>query len=160
MKKFLSILFLCFSALIIFNACEENDICVDPKTPQLIIKFNNEKNPKEKMDSLFVSIKNSDNTYTPIVGGVGKDSIFISLPLNKTNHTTITISKRRVVYDYLDIITINYDYRTEFVSKACGFKAVYNLLSIESPTHNFIKSYKILKNEVTDQISAHIQLNY
>ena len=160
MKKFLFLLILSCSAFGVFNACEENDICIDQKTPNLIIKFNNENNPKEKMDSLFVSIKNSDDTYTAIAGGLGKDSIVFPLPLEKTNHTTIAVSRRSTVPDFLDVITINYDYHTEFVSKACGFKAVYNILNIESPTTNFIKSYKILRNEVTDQISAHIQFNY
>ncbi|MBV7441827.1 hypothetical protein KRX57_10390 [Weeksellaceae bacterium TAE3-ERU29] len=160
MKKYLALLILSCFTFIIFNSCEENDICIDPKTPQLIIKFNNENNPKEKMDSLFVLKQNPDDTYTQVAGGVGRDSIIFPLPLEKTDHTTIIVSKRSAVTDFADAININYDYRTEYVSKACGFKAQYKILSIKSPTTNFIKSYKILRNEVTDQVSAHIQLNY
>ena len=160
MKKFLSIFILSCLALGVFYACEENDICIDPKAPQLIIKFNNESNPKEKMDSLFVLKQNPNETYTQVAGGVGRDSIIFPLPLEKTDHTTIVVSRRSKTQDSLDVITINYDYRTEFVSKACGFKAVYTISNIELPTTNFIKSYKILRNEVTDQVFAHIQLNY
>lgn len=160
MKKLL-LPFISLLLLGLFFACEENDICLEGKTPQLIIKLKNKADPKQIMDSLYIFQENTKGFYTPIIAGKGRDSVSIPLPLEETNHTNFIFSKRK---DYTaensDKAILSYDYSTKYTSKACGFRVIYKNLKFDLLSTHFIKSYKILRNEITDQSSAHIELYY
>ncbi|MRJ08432.1 hypothetical protein EDL99_06040 [Ornithobacterium rhinotracheale] len=160
MKKYILGIFLMMISGLIFWACEEDDICTENKTPELIIKLKNTANPGETMDSLYVLRQDAKDEFTLIAGGAGRDSISVPLPLKPTTETNLIFSRRKTTDQFLDVLKIKYKYSTEYVSKACGFKAVYSDLSATSSSHKFIKSIEILQHEVTDQSAAHILLTY
>lgn len=160
MRKYILGLFALMISGFVFWACEEDDICTENKTPELIIKLKNATTPGETMDSLYVLRIDSKDKFTLIVSGTGRDSISVPLPLNPTTETDLIFSRRRTTDQFLDVLKISYKYNTEYVSKACGFKAVYKDLSATTDSHKFIKSIEILQHEITNQNAAHILLTY
>ena len=64
-----------------------------------------------------------------------------------------------------DIITIDYDVEEVFVSRSCGFKAIFNNVTVTSDVSNdwIIGLTETLENTITipiidDESAAHIQI--
>ncbi|MBK0368868.1 DUF6452 family protein [Flavobacterium agrisoli] len=140
MKKIISLVLLFTFAL---SGCEKDDICDanTPTTPRLIIEFYDINNP-----DLLKTVTN-----LKVIGqGMSEGIVFnetatddskyrtnassIAIPL-KTNEDTCTYSfilndgNSNPALINEDIITFNYSRRDEYVSRACGFKTVYELNS-------------------------------
>lgn len=147
--------------LAIVTSCEENDICLEGKTPQLILKLHSLSNPEQKLDSLYVFKESQEKVFLPVVEGIGKDSISIPLSMEPSTQTRLIFTTRKnSPHQNADTIVLHYDYQQVFTSKACGFRVVYKNLNVELNSNHFIKSFNILRNEITDQTTAHILLNY
>jgi hypothetical protein len=65
----------------------------------------------------------------------------------------------------LDVITINYDIEEVFVSRSCGFKAIFNNVSISSDISNdwIIGLTETLENTITiptidNETAAHVKI--
>ncbi len=116
--KYLSIFI--FSILLLY-CCEKDDVCIDPLTPRLHIGFYKD-NKTIIMDSLY------------ILWSGKKDTIFEGKKVNKAlaslnfldNHTTLALHAYINKVKTIDNLTISYDKERKFVSKACGFKYIYN----------------------------------
>ncbi len=154
MKKYFFIV-LIFIGLI--SACEIDDICTDPTTPNLVLRF---------YDATSTStLKVTDSLYIWAVGRT--DSIFknqvtdsIAIPLNPlTTEMVYNLSKGTLL---LNKLTISYTVQEEYVSRSCGFRYVYSnvSLAIDAPTNKWISS--ITPNTVipiiNNQNSAHVQV--
>lgn len=130
MKKYA---FLIAILSILISSCEKDDFCTDPKTtPKLVLRF-------------FDKDANSDlkNVERLSVIAQGKtDSLFtnqttdsIAIPLNtltnltvytlKMNNTDETIANNKV-----STLTIQYTPKEDFVSRSCGFRIIFNDVSI------------------------------
>uniref|UniRef100_UPI0039A61683 DUF6452 family protein n=1 Tax=Ornithobacterium rhinotracheale TaxID=28251 RepID=UPI0039A61683 len=158
MKKYiLGLSVMLFGSL--FWACEEDNICTENKTPELIIKLKSD-TPTQTLDSLYVLRQDSANEFTLITSGAGRDSISVPLPLSPSSETFLIFSRRKSSDQFLDVVKVDYKYSTEYVSKACGFKAVYSNLNATTSSHNFIKNIEILQDEIISQNAAHILLTY
>jgi hypothetical protein len=79
MKKYY--LFLSLIALLI-SSCEKDDFCIEPITPNMIIRFYNATNISETkaVNDLTINISNLDSIYT----NVSLDSVVI--PLDVTSN--------------------------------------------------------------------------
>jgi len=155
MKKYY--LFLSLIALLI-SSCEKDDFCIEPITPNMIIRFYNATNISETkaVNDLTINISNLDSIYT----NVSLDSIVI--PLDVTSN--------QIIYNFssgsnLDILTIDYEIEEVFVSRSCGFKAIFNNVTITSDVSNdwIIGLTETLENTITiptidDESAAHIQI--
>ena len=155
MKKYY--LFLSLIALLI-SSCEKDDFCIEPITPNMIIRFYNATNISETkaVNDLTINISNLDSIYT----NVSLDSVVI--PLDVTSN--------QIIYNFssgsnLDILTIDYEIEEVFVSKSCGFKAIFNNVTITSDVSNdwIIGLTETLENTITiptinDESAAHVQI--
>ena len=155
MKKYY--LFLSLIALLI-SSCEKDDFCIEPITPNMIIRFYNATNISETkaVNDLTINISNLDSIYT----NVSLDSIVI--PLDVTSN--------QIIYNFssgtnVDILTIDYEIEEVFVSRSCGFKAIFNNVTVTSDVSNdwIIGLTETLENTITiptinDESAAHVQI--
>ena len=155
MKKYY--LFLLLIALLI-SSCEKDDFCIEPITPNMIIRFYNATNISETkaVNDLTINISNLDSIYT----NVSLDSVVI--PLDVTSN--------QIIYNFssgtnVDILTIDYEIEEVFVSRSCGFKAIFNNVTFTSDVSNdwIIGLTETLENTITiptinDESAAHVQI--
>ncbi len=155
MKKYY--LFLSLIALLI-SSCEKDDFCIEPITPNMIVRFYNATNISETkaVNDLTINISNLDSIYT----NESLDSVVI--PLDVTSN--------QIIYNFssgsnLDILTIDYEIEEVFVSRSCGFKAIFNNVTVTSDVSNdwIIGLTETLENTITiptinDESAAHVQI--
>ena len=136
--------------IILISSCEKDDICIDPITPQLVIRFYDDVNPTEykSRTSLYVWAEGMDSIYV----NVSTDSL--ALPLNPADDfTTYLLSSDNIV----DEITINYLREEVFVSRSCGFKYNFNDLNLTDVTNNWIINTEITNLTVENE-TEHIKI--
>ena len=173
MKKILSIILL---SILIFG-CEKDDIC-DPTTattPRIILEFYN--------FSQQSMLKNISNLNVTGIGSIiaPKDYITgtkIELPLKISdgiaNDVPETVSYKLQLNSTIpassneDVVTFNYTKNTIYVSRACGYKTTFNLLSngtefiITDPLAdgNWIKGYEIETRIINNENETHIKIYF
>lgn len=147
MKKTLP--FIVFLALIL--GCEKDDFCTqNPITPKLVVRFYDSNNPTQ--------LKTVDQLY---VWANGKDSILvnqtldsISIPLNSiANETVYNFSKGTIVNQ----LTIKYTPKEMYVSRSCGFRVIFDEVTVES-NNTWISSISQIQTTINNQNAAHVQI--
>jgi Family of unknown function (DUF6452) len=123
MKKIVALLLLFVS----FSSCEKDDICVDETTPQLVLEFYDISNPSVLKN--VVNLKVTGDGMTDALdtfNGVSK----ISLPLK----TTVDVTKYHLLLNSTsstasneDVLELNYTRENVYVSRACGYKTIFEL---------------------------------
>lgn len=154
MKKYYFFLLL---ITVLVSSCEKDDFCIDPITPNMIIRFYDATNTTEfkSLDELFVWPNALDT-----IPNISLDSIVIPLD----------VMSNQVIYNLSsgtnqDILTIDYEVEEVFVSRSCGFKAIFNNVTVTSdPANDWIRGLSAtLSNTVTittieDESAAHVQI--
>ncbi len=139
-------------------SCEKDDFCIDPITPNMIIRFYDATNTSntKSVSNLSVNPEGLDVIYS----NESLDSILI--PLDVTSN--------QIIYNFSkgnnqDIITIDYDVEEVFVSRSCGFKAIFNNVTVTSDVSNdwIIGLTETLENTITiptieNESAAHLQI--
>ena len=150
-------LFLSLIALL-FLSCEKDDFCIDSITPNMIIRFYDAANTSntKSVSNLTVNPEGLDVIYS----NESLDSIVI--PLDVTSD--------QIIYNFSkgnnqDIITIDYDVEEVFVSRSCGFKAIFNNVTVTSDVSNdwIIGLTEASENTITiptieNESAAHLQI--
>lgn len=134
----------------LITSCEKDDICIDPVTSNLVIRFYDNANPteyKSRVD-LYVWAEGRDTIYDD----VSTDSI--AIPLNPAEDFTIYHLSSD---DIEDTITINYTREEVFVSRSCGYKYNFNDLTLTDVTNNWIISTEIT-NQTVENETEHIKI--
>ena len=123
-------------AIIFSMSCERDDICIDEITPKLIIRFYDFENPELFKDvaNLKVNIEGVEEDYVNETITTLTDSI--SLPINVVGNQTryiLTLQENEILgqEENSDIVEITYTQEDLFVSRPCGYKAVFNGVEIE-----------------------------
>ncbi len=138
--------------------CEKDDFCIDPITPNMIIRFYDATNISEtkSVTNLTVQLEG----YGEIYSNVSLDSII--LPLD--------VTQNEIIYNLSsegnqDILTITYEVEEVFVSRSCGFKAIFNNVIVTSDsTNDWILGLTEFGDNVftittiEDESSAHVQI--
>lgn len=147
MKKYYFLLLL---TVIGVYSCEKDDFCIDPITPNLVVRFYDASSTSEikAVDDLTVWPEGRDSLYV----NSATDSIVI--PLDVTNAQTIYNFQSGTL---IDQITIDYTVNEVFVSRSCGFKATFTDLAT-TPTNNWIQSIQVISTTIEDESAAHIQI--
>jgi hypothetical protein len=136
--------------ILLIASCEKDDICIDPVTPQLVIRFYDNLDPTEykSRTELYVWAEGKDSIYN----NVSTDSI--ALPLNPSeDFTTYHLSSANID----DTITINYEREEVFVSRSCGFKYNFNTLTLTDVTNSWIISTEITNDTIKNE-TEHIKI--
>lgn len=123
-------------AIVLSMSCERDDICIDEVTPKLIIRFYDFENPELFKDvaNLKVNIEGVEEDYANETITTLTDSI--SLPINVVGNQTryiLTLQENEILgqEENSDIVEITYTQEDLFVSRPCGYKAVFNGVEIE-----------------------------
>lgn len=176
MKKIVVLLLL----LALTTTCERDDICAaeTPTTPQLIIRFFDiaEPDQTEQVPDLFVFGLDDDDNPIALQGISIADTDSIALPLKTDDIQTRFVLLRNaevddngtaddssddfITGDNADTITVNYVTEEVYVSRACGFKTVFNelLFGSEIDSDNWIINSNVVINEVSNENQAHVQV--
>ena len=163
MKKIFLLLFV-FSLL----GCEKDDICSDETTPRLIIEFFNIAQPANNLNVTNlkvtgVGMTDELDTFT----AVSK----IELPLKITDDVTrysLTLNSTNDLIKNEDILEFNYTRNQVFVSRACGYKTVYQLnadngivhTDNDTPELKWIKNIFIENNSISTENETHIKIDF
>jgi hypothetical protein len=134
MKKIVLLLLVVLS----FSSCEKDDICADETTPQLVIEFYDVTNPtvKKNVTNLKVTGFSTDAVPVPLPNSLGTFSgvSVINLPLRTTDDITkysliLNSSTSTSIVPNEDFLQFNYTRQNLFVSRACGYKTIFELNS-------------------------------
>ena len=129
---------------LLVSSCEKDDFCIEPITPNMVIRFYNATNitQTKSVEDLSVTPEGFDELYS----NANLDSILIPLDVT-SNQIIYNLSSE----SNIDIITINYDVEEVFVSRSCGFKAIFNNVSVTSDVSNdwIIGLTETLENTIT-----------
>ncbi|MEO5777604.1 MAG: DUF6452 family protein [Flavobacterium sp.] len=140
MKKVLILLLIAFT----FSGCEKDDICIDETTPRLILEFYDIANPANLRNviNLKVQGQGADDFIvfnTALLETDPARYLFngnkIELPLNITQDTTkytLILNSTSSTGTNTDFLQFNYSRQNVFVSRACGYKTIFEL----NPTPN------------------------
>lgn len=165
MKKI--ILFLVFISLL---GCEKDDICDETQsvTPRVIIEFYDASQPSilKNVTNLEVHTENEIDT-TVVFTGVSK----IKLPLNpilQTTTYTLKLNSTIVASANTDVLTFNYATKQLYVSRACGFKNVYELntsngiIRTDGTTNDgfWIQDFDVITNKINNEDEVHIKIYF
>ena len=173
MKKFIILILVIIST---GTSCERDDICSEntSTTPHLIIRFYNVDDQEQTKQVRLLTVNGVDsegNVLDNIVSSVSTDSIV--LPLRFQNEGVITTSRfalkrdsdfdtdtNDTTFSNTDEIVVNYTPQFIYVSRACGYKSVFNdtqnTLIVDSD--NWIFSYEIVNTTIDNENAAHIIL--
>jgi len=159
MKKLLLIVLLFLS----FLACEKDDICIDPVTPNLIMRLYDITDGTTVKSVANLQIKNIDIDSLFNENITAADSITIPLNINQDSTTYVfTINSNDVDLINSDTLKIAYTREAIFVSRSCGFKTIFKNvnLSLTSDTNNWIQSVIFIdpKNTIENETKAHVKI--
>jgi hypothetical protein len=165
-----------FAIALTLSSCEKDDICdaATPTTPRLVIGFYDFINPSVKKNVsnlrvigegmtdplLFTGLETtSSNTISLPLRTIGTTSSF-SLTINSGNPNPALVDE--------DIIKFDYVTRELFVSRACGYKTIYDLDRIKPFTHTdpiaenrkWIKLIEVEKNNIDNENEEHIRIYF
>ncbi|WP_318312401.1 DUF6452 family protein [Flagellimonas crocea] len=170
MRKIIPIL-LIITILGYVSSCEKDDICVDGDTPLLVIGFfdiNDTTVAKRvssirirniDIDSILTNDSFTDRSNSP-------DSLRVPLRSNATTTTYAIISgsadndETDQETGNIDTLTITYELGEAFVSRACGFVANYNNISVTVPEseENWIQDINVVKSNVENSNNIHVKI--
>jgi len=155
MKK--NYLLLLLIALMV-SSCEKDDFCIEPITPNMVIRFYNATNITQTKPVVNLSV--NPEGFDELYSNANLDSILIPLDVT-SNQIIYNLSSE----SNIDVITINYDVEEVFVSRSCGFKAIFNNVSVTSDVSNdwIIGLTETLENTITiptidNETAAHVKI--
>ncbi len=134
-----------------FYSCENDDICLESTTPQLIIRFYDVSNPtvKKSVNSLNVWIAAKDS----IIKNKATDSIAIPLNTNTTNTVYRFSSANKI-----DDLSFTYQKGEVYISRSCGFKSIFQNLTATKSSSNWIQQVIITNPTIENEKNAHISI--
>jgi hypothetical protein len=145
----------------IFSACEKDDICLLPTTPKLVLRFydNTSLEDLKSVERLSVWAEGKDtiSNYT----SVSLDSIAIPLNTNASEtvyHLKMNAVDGNIANNVNNTITIKYTTEDVFVSRSCGFKTIFNSVTITSD-NNWIQSFTpATLTTIDNETAAHVKI--
>lgn len=152
--------FLFIFSLLIF-ACEKDDFCTEAITPNLVLRFYDNANQTEFKNAERLSVWADGKDTLADYTSVTLDSI--AIPLDPLNTQTIYNFKINSVdgnlaNNQIDQLTINYDIEEVYVSRSCGFKVIFNNVTVTSGT-GWIQSFTPSSiTTINNESSAHVQI--
>lgn len=152
--------------------CERDDICPEstPTTPRLIIRFYDIGNSNETKNVRQLSV-HGEGIDTDIIPNSNTDSIVLPLRIESEEVVTVSrfILKRDSDFDTdnddttisnSDTIEVSYSTQFVYVSRACGYKSIFNDLQItrENDADTWIFSTETTNTTIENEDAAHISI--
>lgn len=154
---------------ICLSGCEKDDICTDETTPRLILEFYDISNPTNLKTVLNLKIKGVGATADlGTFNGVSK----VELPLDITQDTTkysLILNSTSLTLDNEDSLQFNYTRQNVFVSRACGYKTIFELnptptgvikTDAATPDGFWIQDINIQTTNIETENETHIKIYF
>lgn len=178
MKKIVAVLLL---ITFFFASCEKDDIC-DPSTattPRLVLQFfdNNNVSLTKKITNLKIvgDGMSDDNPVLNLSGLKTWNDTIVYLPLRVNENSTkfkliLNVDEDPNTVELIDVLEVNYTRNDSYISRACGFKTLFNLYGnpLNEPfvlnntpntsTGNWIKNIQVIQSQINDENEAHIKI--
>jgi hypothetical protein len=164
MKKIAFITLSLLLAVSFWN-CEKDDICAEgtPVTPRVIIEFFDATNPTTPKNVTNLGIIATGFTEGFAFNGTNK----IEVPLRTNVDTTeldfvLNGSDNDPANDETITLTFNYERSNVFISRACGYKTIFNLIDVLPTdfTGTWISSLTIEQPNIIDENETHIKIYF
>ena len=165
MKKIVLLLLL----TITFSSCEKDDICAEETTPRLVLEFYDISNPSNLKNVLNLKIKGIGATEDlGTFNGVSK----IVLPLDITQDSTkysLILNSTSLTLNNEDSLQFNYTRQNVFVSRACGYKTIFELnptptgvinTDAATPDGFWIQDINIVTTNIETENETHIKIYF
>lgn len=158
MKKFLISLFIVTTGILSYSC--EDDFCSDTTTPNLIIDFldNDNRDSIKEIELIVWANTTGDTIYNDTYSASGD----LELPLDTQNESvTYHFSKQSeddTETGSTEDIIINYTTEDIFVSKDCGFKSVFNNLTISATNNDWLLDSETTTNSITNETEVHVKV--
>lgn len=173
MKKIFLVLLVAFS----FSSCEKDDICdaATSTTPRLVIEFydNLIATPTLKSLTKLKAVATGMDEGVVFNSALTDSSRYLSnsskvyLPLNPSaNTTTYTLTNNfGAATANADVLTFYYTKNEVYVSRACGYKYLFNLTNTNTDiltpdTDNWVKNIIIVKPNLETENEVHIKIYF
>lgn len=150
------------------GSCEKDDICVDGDTPLLVVGFFDQADAEQEtakdVTTLRIREVNSSGFPPSVSDRVTTDSIAIPLPNSATTVTYLLISNSADTdgneTGNIDTLDMSYTLSQRFVSRACGFVAVYEDLtvSLRNDSSNWIQDLVVVDSTVNSNNSIQLKV--
>ena len=151
-----------------FWSCEKDDICTEgtPTTPQVVIEFYDSVNTTtlKTVTNLGVAASGASTGFS--YTGVSK----IKVPLNPGADETILRfiqngSDSDTANDNVDVLTFNYTRSDIFISRACGFKTVFQLnennpVLTDGDASLWISNIEVTQSNIQNENETHIKIYF
>lgn len=164
MKK---IAFIALSLLVAvsFWNCEKDDICAEgtPVTPRVIIEFFDAADPETPKNVTNLGVIASGFTEGFAFNGTNK----IEVPLRTNVDTTdldfvLNGADNDPANDETITLTFNYERSNVFISRACGYKTIFNLTEVlpNDFTGTWISNLTIEQPNIINENETHIKIYF
>lgn len=164
MKK---IAFIALSLLVAvsFWNCEKDDICAEgtPVTPRVIIDFFDAADPETQKNVTNLGVIASGFTEGFAFNGTNK----IEVPLRTNVDTTdldfvLNGADNDPANDETITLTFNYERSNVFISRACGYKTIFNLTNVlpNDFTGTWISNLTIEQPNIINENETHIKIYF
>ena len=149
-----------------FLGCEKDDICVDGDTPLMVVRFYDADDPTslKQVSGLRVVGIGNGNPVGTFADRSDTDSIALPLRLDEGS-TPFAFILNSADEDGMeggnpDTLSFQYDIRSQFVSRACGYIGTYDNLqqNISPDSDSWISSVEITRAFVQFSDSAHVKI--
>lgn len=157
--------------LIIFSlaSCEKDDICDEntSTTPDVVIEFYDAASPNTLKNVTNLKIV-AEGFEEALTGTTGVSKIKVPLQTNLDATTWKFIANgldNDATNDNEDILNFTYTRETVFVSRACGYKIVYDLTNtntnlVATDADNWIDSVIITQPNIDTEDETHIKIYF
>ena len=147
----------------LISSCEKDDICLieTPSTPRLIIRLFDKDNRLDSKAADFITIY-----------GVGQEQALVTLT---TDSLVLPLKTQAAFTQYAfllktstvsttvgDTLQFNYSRYDEYLNRSCGYRANFilddNLISYPAAAPNWIESFEILIDTVSNEQQTHLAI--
>lgn len=180
MKKIIATLvFACFA----FAGCEKDDICdpSTPTTPRLVVQFYDINNVSLTRNVTNLKVigdgLDADNPLLSESGLITWNDTVVYLPLRVNETSTkftliLNAEDADSSNDRTDELEINYTTSDVYISRACGFKALFNLFGnpMQQPLilnnnpaaidGEWIRKIELIQSEINDENETHVKIYF
>lgn len=170
-KRIFSLLLLACPALVYLPAtsCEKDDICVDGDTPRLVITFFDytaTDNPRDVPKLRVIGLGNGAPVGT-FADRTNLDSIGLPMRADLTRTGFVLIANSADNADGVetgnrDTLYFDYETRSVFISRACGFVPNFDGLSAspQADANIWIDSIEVKQTTVANSTRAHVSIYF
>ena len=165
--------------LVVLISCEKDDICAEgtPTTPQLILEFFDVSDPDtlKNVSQLFVyglddadqpmvlagqSVSNKSQVTVPLRTNVDLTKSVFHMDYEVDDNGTPDDDSDDIVLGNPEVVHINYTREDVYVSRACGYKTIFNGLTatLQPDADNWILNITIENETVENETVTHVKI--